>query len=81
MKWRSYENNFQEYKTDLPDKTIQWAQSKGWGFRGKIRQKHLDLERAKILDSQLLLFDEIKLDHSSSILDILFSKLISLSLI
>jgi hypothetical protein len=56
MKWRSYENNFQEYKTDLPDKTIQWAQSKGWGFRGKIRQKHLDLERAKILDSQLLLF-------------------------
>ncbi len=36
MKWREYENVFQQYKTDVPDKTIKWAQSKGWGFRGEL---------------------------------------------
>jgi GH35 family endo-1,4-beta-xylanase len=36
MKWRYYESNFEEYNTDSPDKTIQWAESNGWGFRGKI---------------------------------------------
>jgi hypothetical protein len=35
MKWRDYENVKGQYQTDVPDKTIMWAQSKGWGFRGE----------------------------------------------
>ena len=37
MKWRYYENVKGEYKSDVPDNTIMWAESNGWGFRGELR--------------------------------------------
>ena len=37
MKWRYYENVKGEYSNEVPDNTIMWAESNGWGFRGEQR--------------------------------------------